>query len=85
MIEDKYRRNRIGYLTLIAHAATHGLLLGALAYFLGLPAAFMIGWTIFVTHALIDFGKIRGIYGVMTDQALHWIVLALIVWISRLS
>lgn len=77
MIEDKYRAftTWLGTLTLLAHAITHGMILGYLALFVGMADPFTIGLIVGVTHFFIDLGKIKGRYGVMTDQVAHWLVI----------
>ena len=50
---------------LTAHAAIHGFLVALLT---GLPLLGLAEWGV---HALIDFCKCRGRYGLGTDQLLH--------------
>lgn len=80
ILEDKQTAGRtlLGTLTLIGHCATHALVIGLLAALLGLPNVYGIALVIAVSHFAIDLGKIRGFYGLATDQTLHYLVIALI-------
>jgi len=50
---------------LTAHVSTHAFLV------LVITGSFWIGLLEFVSHALLDWAKIRGIIGFNTDQILH--------------
>lgn len=86
MLEDKYQalKTTLGTLTLTAHAATHGLILGGLTALLGHQTWMIVGLVVFASHWLIDLGKIRGRYGVLADQVLHYaVILVLTLWINQ--
>ena len=65
------------WIWLIAHGAIHGLIVALLT---GIP---LLGLGEWVLHALIDDGKCRHRYSIVTDQMLHlsckavWAALAL--------
>lgn len=83
----------IGFHTLTAHAAIHGLVAGLITHNIA------AGLTVALTHWLIDFGKASelltdrfphtkgsrahgqttGLYGINVDQALHILVLLVVV------
>lgn len=81
MLRDKKLafQTSLGTLTLLAHAAVHFLVSLTLLSILGAQEAYLAALGIGATHFLIDAGKIRGHYGVMADQLLHYVVLALVV------
>lgn len=86
MIEDKYRLTTVlGWLTLTAHAATHLLVSLVILHWLGISDPFFFAAIIGLSHFLIDYGKISGVYGVLADQVLHWSVIAAIVLCISLS
>lgn len=64
------KREHAGALAL--HAAIHGAGAAiAVAAFAGAGIAAAIGLAEAATHAAIDFGKCRGRYGIVADQAMH--------------
>ena len=73
-------KTQLGTLALFAHAFIHALVLGTAAYLLGYDFNtffFVVG----ITHFLIDLGKIKGKYGVLVDQVLHYLVIGgLLLW-----
>lgn len=81
MLRDKQNalKTSLGTLTLIAHGVIQGLVIGTLSWLLWAPDAFLIGVIVAGSHILIDLGKIRGVYGVMLDQMMHWTVLLAVV------
>lgn len=83
MLEDKAHafETSLGTLTLVAHAVIQATCAAIVAGWLGSPAWYTIALIVGVTHFLIDAGKIRGHYGVMTDQILHYAVFGGVVWL----
>ena len=71
MIEDKMRDNAFGYLTLIGHCFTHAIAFAVVFLFLNSPIWFELSMFVFVSHFLIDTGKINHKYSVWVDQLLH--------------
>ena len=80
MLRDKKRafQTALGTLTLVAHAFIHFFVALFILVVLGAQEAFLAAVLIGATHFLIDAGKVRGLYGVMADQILHWFVLAVV-------
>lgn len=63
-------KTAMGNYTLIAHCAHHALAAAAAAWVLGHNPV-IAGAAIGGTHLAVDLGKIRGLYGINWDQALH--------------
>jgi len=61
------------YYWLTAHALLHGAMVGLVCLMIGIKP--LLAAVLFVAeglfHAVIDFGKCRGWYGIHRDQALH--------------
>jgi hypothetical protein len=72
------------YYWLTAHALLHGAMVGLVCLMMSIKpllAAFLfVAETLF--HAVIDFGKCRGWYGIHRDQALHLACKLLWWWIA---
>jgi len=76
MIEDKMKGDAFGYLTLIGHCFTHAVLFG-LVLAIVTPHWLILTTFVFLTHFVIDTGKINHLYNVWVDQFLHYGVIIL--------
>ena len=68
----------LGTVCLLGHAFIQALIVSLVAGYMGYNfemAFLLVGFT----HFFIDLGKIRGVYGVFTDQILHYIILLMII------
>lgn len=73
-------KTAMGFFAMTAHAAIHGLITALIFSWFGHEwgAAF---WSITVTHWMIDYGKCRGWFGIVIDQALHIIALTVVTFL----
>ena len=82
MAKEKYSvfKTQLGTVALFAHAFIQALIVGIIAWLLGYDF-YTFFLVVGVTHFLIDLGKIKGKYGVLTDQLLHYAVLIVLILI----
>lgn len=67
-------RTAMGNHALVAHCAHHALVAAVAAWVLGCDPV-IAGVAIGGTHLAIDLGKIRGMYGINTDQVFHLVAI----------
>ena len=83
VLKQKYNvgKTQLGTIALIGHAFIHFLVAYFIATHLGFTHAYSLALVIGVTHFIIDLGKIKGRYGVLTDQIFHFaVIVGVVLW-----
>lgn len=83
VLKEKFKLTRLGVVALIGHCYIHFLVIFIIAFCVGFVDFYFLALLVGVTHFVIDLGKIRGKYGVFTDQLLHYAVIVFcVIWFN---